>query len=198
DIPAEDKLFATLDPTTRKVTLPNNRDILLTDTVGFIRKLPHNLVASFKSTLEEAVLADFLILVLDISSPYVEEHWETTLNVLKELGADDKDILVAFNKIDLQNDPVLTAHARNLFPGGVFISAATGKGISELLLQMIKFTNSHSKTLTLKIPPQNHDVVALAHEHGKVLASQYDDTGNNLITVTVNCAYEKKFLDFVV
>jgi GTP-binding protein HflX len=195
---AEDKLFATLDPTTRSITLPNNQDILLTDTVGFIRKLPHNLVASFKSTLEEAVIADFLILVLDISSPHVEEHWETTLSVLKELGAEDKDILVVFNKIDLQKDPIMKARARGLFPNGIFISASTGEGIGDLLMQMIKFTKTTSKTLKLQIPPQHHDLIAFAHSKGKVLESKYDDFGNNLLTITINCIYEKKFLDFVI
>ena len=198
DILAEDKLFATLDPTTRKVTLPNNQDLLLTDTVGFVRKLPHTLVASFKSTLEEAVLADFLILVLDISNPHVEDHWETTLSVLKELGADDKDILVAFNKIDLQKDPVFTARARGLFPDGVFISASTGEGVGDLLMKMIKFTKITSKTLKLQIPPQHHHLIALAHAKGKVLESEYDEQGNNLLTLTINCMYEKKFLDFVI
>ncbi len=198
NILAEDKLFATLDPTTRKVTLPNNQDILLTDTVGFVRKLPHNLIASFKSTLEEAVIADFLVLVLDINNQHVEEHWETTLSVLKELGAEDKDILVAFNKIDLQKDPVFIARARALFPKGVFISAETGEGIGDLLMQMIKFTKITSKTLRLQIPPQHHNIIALAHAKGKVLESEYDDYGNNLLTITINCIYEKKFLDFVV
>ena len=195
---AEDKLFATLDPTTRKVTLPNNQDILLTDTVGFVRKLPHNLVASFKSTLEEAVIADFLILVLDISNQHVEEHWETTLSVLKELGAENKDILVAFNKMDLQKDPVFTARARGLFPKGVFISAETGEGVDELLMRMIKFTKITNKTMKLQIPPRYHNVIAFAHDKGKVLESEYDDYGNNVLTVTINCIYEKKFLDFVV
>ena len=198
NILAEDKLFATLDPTTRKVTLPNNQDILLTDTVGFVRKLPHNLVASFKSTLEEAVIADFLVLVLDISNKHVEEHWETTLSVLKELGADDKDILVAFNKIDLQKDPVFIARARGLFPKGIFISAETGEGVGDLLMQMIKFTKTTNKTLKLHVPPQRHDIIALAHAKGKVLESEYDEHGNNLLTITINCIYEKKFLDFVV
>mgnify|MGYP003290178205 CR=1 FL=1 len=96
----EDKLFATLDPTTRKITLPNNQKLLLTDTVGFVRDLPHDLVEAFKSTLEEAVLSDFLMLVLDISSPIIFEQWETTLQVLHELGAEDKNILVVLNKID--------------------------------------------------------------------------------------------------
>ena len=98
EVMAEDKLFATLDPMTRKVILPDKQTVLLTDTVGFVRKLPHDLVEAFKSTLEEAVLADFLILVLDLSSPEIDEHWDTTLSVLKELGADTDKILVVFNK----------------------------------------------------------------------------------------------------
>lgn len=93
---------------------------------------------------------------------------------------------------------MLAARARGLFPNGVFISAATGEGINELLMRIIKFTKTRSKTLNLKIPPHKHDIVALAHEHGKVLDSQYDDMGNSLITVTINCIYEKKFLDYVV
>ena len=96
DVLVRDQLFATLDPTTRRITLDNNLELLLTDTVGFVRKLPHSLVEAFKSTLEEAVLADFLLLVLDISSPQIDSEWETTLAVLKELGAEEKNIQVVF------------------------------------------------------------------------------------------------------
>ena len=101
---AEDKLFATLDTTTRRVKLPNGHPLLLTDTVGFVRKLPHKLVESFKATLEEAVLSDFLIHVVDASHPEAEKFYETTLEVLKELGAEDKRIITVFNKIDLVKD----------------------------------------------------------------------------------------------
>ena len=97
---SEDKLFATLDPTTRRLDLPNGSAVLLTDTVGFVRKLPHRFVEALKATLEESVLSDFLIHVVDVSNPDALEHTRTTLSVLKELGADEKRILTVFNKID--------------------------------------------------------------------------------------------------
>src|ERR1700712_3302831 len=96
---AEDKLFATLDPTTRQLLLPNHQKLLITDTVGFIRRLPHGLVEAFKATLEEVVVADFLIHVLDVTNPNFEQHHETTLKVLEELGAGDQTIITVFNKV---------------------------------------------------------------------------------------------------
>ncbi|MCP3964997.1 MAG: GTPase HflX [Lentisphaerae bacterium] len=197
EVLVEDKLFATLDPTTRSIILPNNQKMLLTDTVGFVRKLPHDLVEAFKSTLEEAVLADFLVLVLDISNQHVEEHWETTMSVLKELGAEDKDILIVFNKVDKQQDPVMLARAKGLFPHGVFISAVTGKGLEKLNSRLINYTKVVSKVVKLKIPPQRHDIAALAYSKGKVLESNYDDEGLLWLTVNINSALEKLFLDFV-
>src|SRR5690606_15210350 len=101
NVMAEDKLFATLDPTTRQLMLHGNQKLLVTDTVGFIRRLPHRLVEAFKATLEEAIIADFLIHVLDVTAPNLAAHHETTLSVLKELGAEDKRILTLFNKSDL-------------------------------------------------------------------------------------------------
>lgn len=194
----EDKLFATLDPTTRKILLPSKQPLLLTDTVGFVRKLPHNLVEAFKSTLEEAVLADFLILVLDISSQYVEEHWETTLSVLKELGADTKDVIVVFNKADLQNDPLVLTLVRDLFQTGIFISAVTGAGIDELSIRMASYTGARTSTIKLSIPPSRHDLVALAHAKGNIMDSKYDDEGNLLLTLSINQAYHNKFMDFII
>ncbi|MEM0968999.1 MAG: GTPase HflX, partial [Verrucomicrobiota bacterium] len=105
DVLAKDMLFATLDPTTRRIELPDGQAMLLTDTVGFVRNLPHRLVQAFKATLEEALLADFLIHVLDASSPSVREYHETTLQVLEELGAEDKRMIVALNKIDQIEEP---------------------------------------------------------------------------------------------
>src|SRR5471032_3342958 len=98
---AEDKLFATLDPTTRQLVLPGNQKLLLTDTVGFIRRLPHGLVEAFKATLEEVVVADFLIHVVDVTNPNFEQHHATTLSVLEELGAGDQTIVTVFNKVDI-------------------------------------------------------------------------------------------------
>lgn len=194
----EDKLFATLDPTTRKIILPNKVQLLLTDTVGFIRNLPHTLVEAFKSTLEEAVLADFLVLVLDISNPHVEDHWETTLSVLKELGAEDKNIITVFNKIDMQRDPVTLARIKSLFPGAVYVSAVTGAGIDELLSRISRFVSDRIRLLHLKLPPTRHDLAAMIHANGNILESEYDDEGNLLLTINIAQGYEKKLADYIV
>ena len=129
---AEDKLFATLDTTTRKLDLDDGQTILLTDTVGFVRRLPHGLVESFKATLEEAVLADFLIHVIDGSSENVEEHYRTTLDVLKELGADEKRIISAINKTDIIS-PERLQELKNIFPEAVLISVQKRHGFEGLL-----------------------------------------------------------------
>ncbi len=193
-----DKLFATLDPTTRKIILPNNQELLLTDTVGFVRKLPHDLIEAFKSTLEEAVFADFLLLVLDVSSPHVEEHWETTLTVLKELKADKKEIIVVFNKIDLQPDPAILARARKLFESGIFISVSTGQGLNELCTRLMLEIGADTRIVHLRLPPCRHDLVALAHQKGMVLDSNYEDNGNALLTISIKNDLAASFMDFTV
>ncbi len=133
----EDKLFATLDPTTRKFTLKNNQDILLTDTVGFIRKLPHLLVAAFKSTLEESVQADILLHLIDVSHPMAEEQAETTYDVLQELGAGHKAIITVLNKIDQCTDEGMIRRLSLTYPHTVQISALYRKGFDELEEAMI-------------------------------------------------------------
>ena len=176
-----DQLFATLDPTTRRITLPNRQDLLLTDTVGFVRKLPHSLVEAFKSTLEEAVLADFLILVLDLASPQLDAQWETTLNVLKELGAEEKNTLIVFNKMDLidpERDAMLLARTRALFPGSVYISTRTGEGMNDLLRHLEKLTGARRKILRVLLPPQAAKLVALAHAKGNIFEESYRDDGS--------------------
>ncbi len=198
DVYVANKLFATLDPTTRRINLPNQQELLVTDTVGFVRKLPHALVEAFKSTLEEAVLADFLILLLDISSPCVEEQWETTMDVLKELGAEDKNILPVFNKIDLQHNPVIMTRVRHLFPRAQFVSVATGEGIDELLKTMENYVNAKSSVIRLLLPPERHDLAAFAHQHGKVLESEYDDSGNLNMTVQIGAHNAQRFADYLV
>ena len=198
DVLVEDKLFATLDPTTRKIVLPNKVQLLLTDTVGFIRNLPHTLVEAFKSTLEEAVLADFLILVLDVTSPHVEDHWETTLSVLKELGAEDKNIITVFNKIDMQQDQVILARIKNLFPGAVYVSAVTGTGMDELLSRISSFVSNRIRLLHLKLPPSRHDLAALIHANGNILESEYDDEGNLRLTINIPQAFEKKLAAYII
>ena len=198
NVVAEDKLFATLDPTTRKIVLPDNRQLLLTDTVGFVRKLPHNLIEAFKSTLEEAVVADFLLLILDLSSPHVEEHWETTMSVLRELKADNKKILPIFNKIDLAEDPLIYARVKNLFEESIFVSTKTGVGLDELRYKLIKYLPKTTEVIKLKIPPSRHDLVALAHARGLVMDSEYDEYGNLALVVNVNSEMKNKFAAFMV
>jgi len=193
----EDKLFATLDPTTRKLTLPDRQEMLLTDTVGFVRKLPHNLVESFKSTLEEAVLADFIVMVLDVSSPQVESHWETTLSVLAELGAEDKPMVVAFNKCDLQRDPVVMARMRALDCEGVFMSCRTGEGMDRLFDSLSKQIRNQASVCELLIPPQRPDLIALLHSKGRILASNYLDDGSFEAAVRIAAPYDRAFKDFL-
>ncbi len=188
DVLVRDQLFATLDPTTRRITLDNNLELLLTDTVGFVRKLPHSLVEAFKSTLEEAVLADFLLLVLDISSPQIDSEWETTLAVLKELGAEEKNIQVVFNKIDLVDrnaDPVLFARLRGLFPDALYLSTATGEGIEQLRERLASLASEHHQLLRVTLPPRRHDLAALAHAAGRVYEENYNDRGELELVFTI-------------
>jgi len=193
----EDKLFATLDPTTRHYRLPNNQELLLTDTVGFVRKLPHTLVEAFKSTLEEAVLADFIIHVLDISSPYVDEHWKTTLSVLEELGAGEKDIITVFNKSDVAEDPVLRAKLKALQPDGIFISARTGLGLDRLVTEITLRTRDTTEIVKMRIAPARHDMIAAAHKKGKVLASKYEEDGTAELTVSLPKPIKRLFADYI-
>lgn len=193
----EDKLFATLDPTTRQITLPNKQQMLLTDTVGFIRKLPHTLVEAFKSTLEEAVLADLLIHVLDINSQYAEEHLKTTLAVLEELGAKEKESIIVFNKTDIQKNPVIKAKLKALHPDGIFISARTGEGLDKLKSALISKIRRETAILQLCLPPERYDAAAFAYEKGKVLNSEYDASGNLNLTVSISKTYARQLSEFV-
>src|ERR1700704_5026516 len=133
DVLAVDKLFATLDPTTRSFTLPNKQRVLLTDTVGFLRNLPHTLIESFKATLEEVSEADLLIHVVDLSHPRVDEQMAAVDSVIKELNAFGKQTLIVFNKIDLLENPDLASTYCRRFPGSVAISAKVGQGIDQFV-----------------------------------------------------------------
>ena len=192
----EDKLFATLDPTTRKLILPNKSELLLTDTVGFVRKLPHSLVEAFKSTLEEAVLADFLVMVLDISSPDVESHWQTTLSVLTELGAQEKPMLTVFNKCDRQKDPLILTRMRSLDPEGVFLSCATGEGMDQLRKALITFLKKRSTIDDLLIPPDRPDAVAALYTKASLLEGRYLNDGSFACTVRIPDAVSEFFAPF--
>ncbi len=174
DVLVEDKLFATLDTTTRKVVLPNNQSLLLTDTVGFVRKLPHQLVEAFNATLEETLLSDILIHLIDASHPEAIRFYNTTMKVLEELGADTKRMLIVFNKIDKITDPSVLPSLRLHYPTAHFISVKSGDGLDELLECLAEFIADDLVTLQLRIPQSRTDLVARAYREGEVLALSYE------------------------
>jgi GTP-binding protein HflX len=173
---AEDKLFATLDPTTRQLLLPGNQKLLLTDTVGFIRRLPHGLVEAFKATLEEVLVADFLIHVVDITSPHFEKHRATTLGVMAELGAGDKPVVNVFNKVDLADAIELRA-ARQAVPDALFVSARTGAGIASLVERCREMIAHSFGTVLLLVPHDRYDIVARLHALGHVQEQEHREDG---------------------
>ncbi len=134
---ADDRLFATLDTTTRRVHLADNRFVLISDTVGFIRRLPHSLIASFHSTLSEALSADLLLHVVDTSSPTWEEQMESVMSTLKELKAENARVILGFNKIDLA-PPDRVVHLRLVYPEALFFSAVTGEGLSDIKNRLLQ------------------------------------------------------------
>ena len=170
----ENKLFATLDTTTRKIALPNKQPLLLTDTVGFVRKLPHQLVEAFNATLEEAALSDFLIHVLDASQTEVMEFYNTTMRVLGDLGADTKQMLVVFNKIDKVEDADELAALRRHFPDAVFVSVQTGQGMEELVERISEFVARGTMTIELRLPAARADLLARMHREGTVHDVEYE------------------------
>lgn len=171
----EDKLFATLDTTTRKFLLPNNQEILLIDTVGFIRKLPHLLVAAFKSTLEEAIQADFLLHLVDASHPMAEEQAETTFEVLKELNAANKPVITVLNKVDKCPDAGMLMRMRVKYPKSVQISALQRTGLDDLLALIIQELSKQRKVVCLRIPQSDYVVVSEVMRVGKVISQDYEE-----------------------
>jgi len=172
---AENKLFATLDPTTRRLRLPTNQNVLLTDTVGFIRKLPHGLVEAFKATLEEVVQADLLLHVVDASHPQAEDQIRSVDAVLKEIGADGKPTLMAFNKTDRLNGSAETlSRLLERHPNGVAISAETGDGLPSLLAELGSQIRPLREFLELAVPHDKPAVIARLHEVAQVVECRYD------------------------
>jgi GTP-binding protein HflX len=172
---AEDKLFATLDPTTRRLRLPTNQNVLLTDTVGFIRKLPHGLVEAFKATLEEVVQADLLVHVVDVSHPRAEEQIEAVEGVLRDIGAEGKPTLMVFNKTDcLNGNGDRLARFLEQHPNGVGMSAETGEGVPALLAELGSQLRPKREFLELAVPHEKADVIARLHEMGQVVERNYE------------------------
>jgi GTP-binding protein HflX len=170
---AEDMMFATLDPTTRRLRLPTNQNVLLTDTVGFIRKLPHRLVEAFKATLEEVVQAELLLHVVDLSHPQAEEQILAVNSVLEEIGAAGKPTLMIFNKIDRFESTDLLKQYLERFPGAAGISARTGEGVADLMVELGAMLRPVREFLDLSIPHDASAVVARLHAVAQVVERDY-------------------------
>ncbi|MCR1935257.1 GTPase HflX [Clostridium tepidum] len=187
-----DMLFATLDTTTRAVSLPNNEIITLTDTVGFVRKLPHELIEAFKSTLEEVIYSDLLLHVIDISSDSAEKQVDAVNNVLQELGAENKSIILVFNKIDKVSIERLN-YFRSKFKEENFIEISAKLGINlEDLLKLIEETLPYKLTeVEYIIPYDKQQIVAFLHRNSKIIEEKYREEGTYIRTRVDNEVYNK-------
>ncbi len=188
DVFAEDKLFATLDPTSRAITLDDNRKIMLVDTVGFIRKLPHHLVEAFKSTLEEAVVADILLHVIDASSDEADHQIEVVESVLRDIGASGKPIIGVFNKCDkLSEEPV----GKPDYEKNVFISAKKRININELLAAIADTAPGKKRKIRVCIPYSEGSLVNELHSGQKVLSEEYAAEGTVMELMADAAMYER-------
>ena len=187
DVLAQNILFATLDTTSRKIELPDGQPLVLTDTVGFIRNLPHRLVEAFKSTLEEATLADFLIQVVDASDREALRHYETTCEVLAELGAADKPMVVVWNKTDLIPDELrestLAALADKVNCPSICASVLQEKGMDALLAACVEMLSHRVTTARYRIPLAESRIIAIMHRDGKVVNTEYE--GNDALVEAI-------------
>ncbi len=174
DVFVEDRLFATLDATTRAVVLPGGPRMLLTDTVGFIRKLPAALIASFRSTLEEAVVADLLVHVVDVSHPWFEDHITSANRILDELGILHHPTLMVFNKRD-RTDAEAERRVRAAWPEAVVVSAVTGTGIPDLEAALVERVRQQQVVLAVEVPAGRPDLRNLMHESGRILEESWQE-----------------------
>lgn len=186
---AEDKLFATLDTRTRRWQLPGWGPVLLSDTVGFIRNLPHNLIASFKATLEEARQADLLIHVADASSPVALDQIKAVYDVLRELGIEEKDTLLALNKVDQVEDPARLQAIRQLYPSAVLISARTADGLPRLASAVSDALSQDFLDLEFRFSVSNGRLLAYLAKYGEVISRTF--AGDQ---ATVHCRLSRKHL----
>ena len=186
DVLVEDKLFATLDPVMRSVDLPENRSCLVVDTVGFIRKLPHQLVQAFRSTLEEALYADLLVVVSDLSSPHYAQQRATVFEVLNDLGAADKPILEALNKADQVSIGGVIEPA-----DAILISAKNGAGLDKLKAEISRRIASLRHRAELVIPYGKGAVLSLIHGKGQVLEEEYTAEGTRVAALMDAALYQR-------
>ena len=191
EVPVENKLFKTLDSVTRVIRLKSGSEILLSDTVGFIRNLPHDLIASFQSTLDEVRHADLLLHIVDINNPEWEEQIEIVKNVLIELGIYGTDVVMIFNKIDLLHNDSLIKALRARFPSAAFVSAHNGTGIEELKETMLKFVMKNQFMFTMDFSPHDSTLISEIYRHGTVIETKNSGDKINL-TFTIPFPIAKK------
>lgn len=191
---AEDKLFATLDPTTRKIVFPEVRPFLITDTVGFIKKLPVFLIEAFKSTLEEIVNSDLLVHVVDISNKNWEEQYREVNKILSELGA-NQPVIVAFNKIDkiTEDNLKMLQIEQNIIEPYVFISASKRKGLDKLIKKISQYIEEDWEILDSHFFFDQSNIIDIIKQHGRIEKIEYDETGFR-IKATLPKSYKAKIL----
>ena len=181
EIYAADQLFATLDPTTRRVRLPGGREVLVTDTVGFIQKLPTTLVAAFRATLEEIGDADVIVHIVDITHENVEEQAATVIRVLEDLEVTDQPLITALNKVDMlpgTEDVDLSAAG---LPNSVLISALTGQGLPDLLSRLEQVLDEDMTLIDVHLPYERGDLLSLVHRHGMIMRETHEETGTTVV-----------------
>ena len=194
---AEDKLFATLDPTTRQFVLPNKLKVLFTDTVGFIRKLPTTVIESFKATLEELKSADLLVHVVDVSHPQWEEHIAATESVIHELDAAGKHTLIVFNKIDRVPNPEAIEAALDRYPHSVAVSVKTGDNLEQFVDELQNQLSAWRLRQRFRIPQSDSSALAELHRAGHVVEISYEGD-DALVTAHIPPALEAKFSHYAV
>ena len=196
DVLSYDKLFATLDSTTRKFELPEGREVTVTDTVGFIQKLPTTLVEAFKSTLDEITGADLVLHVIDASSPEFEGQIEAVCEVLDQIGAQSIPTIATFNKCDLLDAETLAGLKRR-YPSARFVSARSGEGIEELVGAIAQAASSADAKLDVLVPYQRGDLVSLAHERCHIISESHGEAGTRL-QLLVAPAFVSTFSSYLV
>ena len=191
DVLSYDKLFATLDATTRKLRLPEGREVTVTDTIGFIRKLPTTLVESFKSTLDEINGADLILHVIDGSSEELSYQMETVEEVLGQIGAERIERLTVFNKCDLLESDIARQRLQANYPDALIVSAVTGEGIDALIGRISSVASSRDEYLDVIVPYQRGDLVALAHKRCHIVAEEHLPEGTHLMVfVPPDCKHQ--------
>ncbi len=189
DVFVEDRLFATLDTTVRLMQLPHSQQVLLSDTVGFIRKLPPNLISSFKSTLAEVVEADILLHVVDVSHPLFEEQIQTVISTIEELGAESKITIMVFNKIDALSDRTILNELTKKFVGSIAVSALRGINIPALKEKLFSYVSEEFIERVVETDHLNYKVISKLHDIGEILEKKF---GNKKVSIKIR--FNKKRL----